>query len=59
MGKLIRKAINVATTLHPERTWLDLVKDCLHALHCLPGPAAYSPYQLMTKRQPTPLGQRP
>ena len=59
MGKPICKAINVATTLDPERTWVEFVKECLHALHCLPGPTGYSPYKLMTGRQLTALGEPP
>ena len=57
MAKLIPKAINVATSLDPEGTCVEVVKECLHALHFLPGPTGYSPYQLMTGRQPTALGE--
>ena len=53
--KVICKVINVATTLDPERTRVEVVKEWLHALHCLPGPTGYSPYQLMTGGQPNPL----
>ena len=49
--------INVATTL--DRTWVEIVKDCLRALHCLPAPTGYLPYQLMTGTQLAPLGEPP
>ena len=45
MGKQLRKAINMAQQLKPETEWTNLVTPCAHALHVVPRPTRWSPYE--------------
>ena len=52
MGKQLRKAINMALQLTPESEWTKLVTPCAQALHAVPGPTGWSPYELYMGRKP-------
>ena len=56
MGKQFRKAAHMALQVKQETEWTKMVTQCAPALHALPGPTKWSPYELYMGRKPPVLG---